>query len=149
MHAVDFLLALAVAAAAPAAADNAEFAELRQLKEQTWPRAYRERDVELLGGILDATFVLISADGRWTTREQELASLPSYTWPHDTFSYSIRHMEIHHGHTAIIAGEGRASGHGRDGSYCLRYQSSNVLVRRDSRWKAVLSHVSGVQTDCE
>lgn len=35
------------------------------------------------------------------------------------------------------------TGHIRNDSTYSIYQSSNVLVKRDSVWKAILSHVSG------
>lgn len=133
---------------APSAPAHADEAELRKLKETTWPQAYRERDVELLDRILDEDFVLVSADGRWSSKADELASLPASTWPHDSFEFEIKRLDLYNDNTAIISGEGRATGTDAGEPYCLRYQSSNVLVRRDSGWRAVLSHVSGVDTRC-
>ncbi|MBY6204137.1 nuclear transport factor 2 family protein [Halomonas denitrificans] len=122
---------------------------LRTLKTETWPRAYRTRDVALLESILAEEFVLIDANGGITDRRTELSTLPDYRWTHDHFDYRIDHLEIIDHHTAIVAGTGEAHGT-RDGTpYCLSYRSSNVLVRRDESWRAVLSHVSGVDTGCE
>jgi hypothetical protein len=121
---------------------------LRELKEVTWPRAYREKDVALLDRILDAEFVLVSADGTWSTKADELASLPAGTWPHDSFEFEIIRLDLYNENTAIISGEGRATGTDAGKPYCLRYQSSNVLIRREIGWRAVLSHVSGVNTQC-
>jgi hypothetical protein len=142
---IPLLTVLSLAASAPAHADEAE---LRQLKETIWPQAYRERDVELLDRILDAEFVLVSADGSWSTKADELASLPSSSWPHDSFEFEIKRLDLYNDNTAIISGEGRATGTDAGKPYCLRYQSSNVLIRRDIGWRAVLSHVSGVDTQC-
>jgi hypothetical protein len=142
---IPFLTVLSLATSAPAHADEAE---LRQLKETIWPQAYREKDVELLDRILDAEFVLVSADGSWSTKADELASLPSSTWTHDSFEFEIKRLDLYNDNTAIIAGEGRATGTDAGKPYCLRYQSSNVLIRRDIGWRAVLSHVSGVDTQC-
>jgi hypothetical protein len=140
-----FLTVLSLAAPVPARTDETE---LRKLKEVSWPQAYRERDVELLDRILDAEFVLVSADGSWSTKADELASLPSSTWPHDSFEFEIKRLDLYNDNTAIISGEGRATGTDAGKPYCLRYQSSNVLIRRDIGWRAVLSHVSGVDTQC-
>ena len=142
---IPFLAVLSMTVSMPAHADEAE---LRQLKETIWPQAYRERDIELLDRILDAEFVLVSADGSWSTKADELASLPSSTWPHDSFEFEIKRLDLYNDNTAIISGEGRATGTDAGKPYCLRYQSSNVLIRRDIGWRAVLSHVSGVETQC-
>jgi ketosteroid isomerase-like protein len=143
-----FFLLLLIAPAAESA-DADDIAQLRQLKEVLWPKAYRENDAELLARILHPQFVMVSADGRWFTREDELASLPGSTWPHEQFNFEIRRLDVYHDHTAIISGQGRASGNGSDGPYCFTYQSSNVLVRDDHGWRAVASHVSGIQRDCD
>jgi ketosteroid isomerase-like protein len=137
-----------LAALSAPADDGGDEAELRHLKEVTWPQAYRERDVALLDRLLDPEFVLVSEDGSWSTKADELAALPGSTWAHDSFRFVIRRLDLYHDNTAIVSGEGRATGTDENGPYCLRYQSSNVLVRRDTGWRAVLSHVSGVETRC-
>ena len=64
--------------------------------------------------------------------------------------HPIRLVRVHRSHlVAIISGEGRATGTDAGKPYCLRYQSSNVLIRREIGWRAVLSHVSGVNTQCD
>jgi ketosteroid isomerase-like protein len=124
-------------------------AELRHIKEVLWPQAYRENDVELLARILHPDFSMISADGSWRSRADELDALPDSTWPHEQFEFQIRRLDVFQGHTAVISGQGRASGQGSDGPYCFTYQSSNVLIRDRQDWRAVASHVSGLQSHCE
>ena len=138
------------------AAINLAFAEprsdeaaLRHLKQQIWPRAYRENDVDLLDRILHERFVLIDAAGQSTSKAEELAMLPDYRWTHDEFAYDVDHLEIFEDQTAVVSGIGQASGASESGDYCLRYRSSNVLIKQDGTWKAVLSHVSGVDTRCK
>lgn len=123
--------------------------QLTRLKQDLWPEAYREHEVELLDSILDDSFILVDAQGNWTNKQQELAFLPDYNWPHSRFEYRIKRLELISDDAAIVAGEGMAQGTEESGPYCLRYQSSNVLVRRSQGWKAVLSHVSGVETRCD
>jgi hypothetical protein len=139
---------LVVFALGASAGGHPDEALLRELKEVTWPRAYREKDVALLDRILDTEFVLVSADGTWSTKADELASLPAGAWPHDSFEFEIIRLDLYNENTAIISGEGRATGTDAGKPYCLRYQSSNVLIRRSIGWRAVLSHVSGVNTQC-
>lgn len=142
-----FLILIAMFANAVSSQDD-DHNTLRHLKETLWPQAYREADVELLDSILHEDFAIITASGEWSTRKTELAELPNYGWPHESFSYQIRRLDIYHDNTAIVAGEGRASGNNDEGPYCLRYQSSNILIKQGGKWKAVLSHVSGVDTVC-
>ena len=47
-------------------------AVLRNLKEVLWPRAYAEQDVRLLDSILAPEFRKIDAEGRWSTKNDEL-----------------------------------------------------------------------------
>jgi hypothetical protein len=58
---------------------------------------------------------------------------------HDSFRYEINRLDIYRNGTAIVAGTGHIY---NDSTYSI-YQSSNVLIKRDSIWKATLSHVSG------
>lgn len=149
--AVSILWALfAVLTTDPAFAQpQSDDAVLRQLKQEIWPRAYRENDVDLLDRILHERFVLIDASGETTPKRKELAMLPEYRWTHDEFAYGVDHLEIFDGRTAVVSGAGRATGTSESGRYCLTYRSSNVLVKQNGAWKAVLSHVSGVDTRCD
>ena len=139
------LLLTLVLIATPVADDEST---LRHMKEVLWPQAYRTTDVDLLDSILHDSFVLIDAAGEWTPKHEELALLPGYTWKHDSFHYDIKRLDIYDTDTAIVAGEGLATGTNAERAYCLRYQSSNVLILENGEWKAVLSHVSGVDTEC-
>ncbi len=122
--------------------------ELKHMKEVLWPKAYREHDAELLGMILHPTFQMVDSRGNWSSRAKELADLPSYAWPHDDFAYDINRLDIYDD-MAVIAGEGRAHGITDGERYCLRYQSTNILIKAEDRWQAVSSHVSGVTTQCD
>ena len=51
----------------------------------------------------------------------------------------INGVEILENNTAIIAGTGHIINDDKESIY----QSSNVLIKRNGIWKAVLSHVSG------
>ena len=128
-------------------ASNPDETALRHLKEDLWPTAYREQDVALLETILHESFQMVQADGSWSDKQRELDSLPGATWPHDDFRFQIQRLDVY-SDSAIVAGEGRASGHGETGPYCFTYQSTNVLIKSEGRWQAVASHVSGIQPEC-
>lgn len=116
---------------------------LRRLKEVEWPKAYREQIPTLLDEILADEFQVINNDGAWSDKVKELervrATRPSY----DKFRFEIKRLEVFDNGTAIIAGTGHGSGKDKEGSYTFEYQSSNILIKRNGKWKAIASHVSG------
>ncbi len=117
-----------------------ELETLRYLKEVEWPQAYREQDTVLLDRILGDDFQMITNDGEWSDKVRQLERIKAAPMDHDSFRYEIKRLEILENGTAIIAGTGHIINDGQE----TIYQSSNVLVKRDGIWKAVLSHVSGV-----
>ena len=126
--------------------DNDE-QQLRHIKQELWPKAYKNQDVALLNSILAPSFELVTSDGKRFSKADELASLPNHRWPHKTFAFEISRLDIYEGKFAIVSGEGRGTGKNEKGPYCFKYQSSNVLHKIDSKWRGTLSHVSGV-TSC-
>ncbi len=124
-----------------AEASQADRSRLRYLKEVEWPKAYREHDTVLLDRILAEEFQLIDANGTWSNKGFEMQWIKKNATQYDSFHYEIKRLEILENGTAIVAGSGHIY---RDTLYTV-YQSSNVLVKRQEEWKAVLSHVSGVK----
>ena len=73
------------------------------------------------------------------TKKDELNWVKKNAIQHDSFRYEIKRLDIYENGTSVIAGTGHIYS---DSVYSI-YQSSNVMVYRDSVWKAVLSHLSG------
>ncbi len=115
---------------------------LRYLKEVEWPKAYAEQDTVLLDRILGDDFQMIDQSGNWYKKAYELAWIKKNATRNDSFRYEIKRLDILDNGTAMICGTGHIY---NDTIYSI-YQSSNVLVKRNGTWKAVLSHVSGVKT---
>lgn len=141
------LVAFGWALAAPllGAISPSDEAELREIKEVLWPRAYREGDVALLDRLLADEFRLIDAEGGWSDKATELAFVARKRWINRSFRFEIKRLEVFENGTAIVAGRGVAIGPESDPDGGYQYQSSNVLIRRDGRWQAIASHVSGVK----
>lgn len=136
----------ALASAAPAAPDRAQDEKaLRQIKEVDWPRAYREQDPALLDRILADEFQSVDADGSWSTKAKELDWVRKNKPGYDSYRFVIRRLDIFENGTAVVAGTGILQGKDEQGPYVIEYQSTNVLFRRDGRWQAISSHVSGIQ----
>ncbi len=111
-------------------------ATLRHFKTVLWPQAYRTGDVALLDHMLHDSFELVDADGNRSAKQDELEWIANNDWDPGEFEYRIERLSIYEGF-AVIAGEGVAS--------TYSYRSSNVLIKEDGDWRAVASHVSGVQ----
>ena len=124
----------------PEPSTEKEKEKLRYLKEVEWPKAYREQDTLLLDRILGNDFQMITNNGEWSNKAKQLERIKEAPMDHDSFRYEIKRLEIIENGSAIIAGTGHIINDGKE----IIYQSSNVLIKRNGIWKAVLSHVSGV-----
>jgi len=112
---------------------------LTYLKEVEWPKAYAEQDTLLLDRILGEDFQMIDQSGNRYAKTDELDWIKNNAADNDSFNYEIKRFQMLENGTVIIAGTGHIE---KDGVKSI-YQSSNVLIKRDGVWKAVLSHVSG------
>ena len=138
-----FATAALFAGAASFADKTTDDAALRELKEVLWPKAYFEQDTQLLDTILAREFQMVDGDGNWSTKADELAWLGKNKPAYDSLAFSIRRLDIFENGTAIAAGTGTIRGSDEKGPYVAEYQSTNVLIKRDGRWQAIASHVSG------
>lgn len=120
-------------------------AALRQLKEELWPKAYAEQDVALLDAILADEFKMVDADGNWFTRQDELDYIRKNKPGYDSLVFVVKRLDVFENDSAIVAGEGTVRGKDAEGRYVMTYQSTNVLIKRNGKWRAVASHVSGVK----
>ena len=114
---------------------------LRYLKEVEWPKAYSEQDTILLDRILHNDFKMIDASGGWYDKKDELDWIKEHAMEHDSFRYEIKRLDIFSNGTAVVAG----TGHIINDSTHSTYESSNVLIKNKGKWRAILSHVSGIK----
>jgi hypothetical protein len=124
---------------------QADETALRQLKEKDWPRSYREQDTALLNKILADEFQMIDNEGNISTKALELDYISKNKPSYDSFYFDIKRLEVFENGTAVVSGTGHINGKNEKGIYNTVYQSSNILIKRDGRWKAIASHVSGVK----
>lgn len=134
----------AVAMTVPVLAADDE-ATLRHLKEVLWPKAYAEQDVALLESILAEEFQMVDADGIWSTRADEIEWVRNNAPSYESLVFEVKRLDVFENGTAIVAGEGTVKGRGENGPTVTKYQSTNVLIKRDGRWRAIASHVSGIR----
>ncbi|MEM6630757.1 MAG: DUF4440 domain-containing protein [Bacteroidota bacterium] len=122
---------------------DSEIPILRNLKEVLWPKAYTDQDTLLLDQLLGEDFLLVSADGKWTHKVDEIEWVQRNSYSNDSFFYEIKRLDVLENGTAILCGTGNVM----NDSIWSYYESCNVLIKRGGTWKAVLSHVSGVREE--
>lgn len=140
-----FLAVWASPLAVVAEAEPDDVRALREIKEELWPRAYREGDVALLDRLLAGEFQMIDAEGTWTSKDDELAWVAKNKSRNRAFRFEIRRLEVFENGTAVVAGRGVVIGPESNPEGGFEYQSSNILIKRDGRWQAIASHVSGIR----
>ena len=72
-------------------------------KAGQWPSAYRNQDVALLDRLLHERFELIDAEGRRSSKRDELDYVASNRWDPGEFEYRIERLDIFEGRFAIVA----------------------------------------------
>jgi Domain of unknown function (DUF4440) len=115
---------------------------LRDLKLRQWPKAYREQDTALLDRILDDRFRMIDGSGTVSTKAEEMAWIRANKPGYDRFAYEIERIEVYERRSAVVSGLGTIEYDEKDGVRRVQYRSTNMLVKRDGRWRAIASHVS-------
>ena len=80
---------------------------------------------------------MINASGERSSKQDEIAYIRDNVWDPGEFEYRIERLDIYQGTLAIISGTGVAE--------TYTYKSSNVLIKENGQWRAIASHVSGVE----
>jgi ketosteroid isomerase-like protein len=115
---------------------------LVQLKRD-WGRAYVRRDAYLLEQILADEYTVTDANGQTKSRAEIMADFKTGDTTYEATSYDDARVRIY-GDVAVVAGRGMVKGRNKTGSFHSQYFSTNVFVRRNGRWQAVATHISGV-----
>ncbi len=124
---------------------SSDEAELRHIKEVLWPKSYREQDQELLNEILADEFQMIDSEGNWSNKKSELEYIGKNKPSYDSFRFEIKRLEVFENGTAVVAGKGHIYSSDTEEKHYTTYHSSNILIKREGKWKAISSHVSGVK----
>jgi hypothetical protein len=134
---------LSCSSTALAADCSSQEAELRSIKLERWPGFYRSQDVAGLDRFLVDGFQIVDSQGKATPKDDELRWLAANPWTPRDFVYEITSVTCPTPAIAIIVGQGRSTRADGSRRVAHSYVSSNVLVRSEAGWQAVLSHISG------
>lgn len=145
---IPILPLIALCAFAEPTPGDADVARLKEIKQVLWPKAYREQNTGLLGQILADEFQMIDAEGKRSTKKEEIEYIRTHRPSYDSFRFVISRLEVFENRTAVVAGTGfiETKAKGQEKASRSEYQSSNIFIERDGRWQAIASHVSGVKT---
>jgi hypothetical protein len=135
-------LAMSAAVAGPTSEDKAA---LRHIKEVDWPTAYREQNPELLNRILANEFQMVDAEGASSSKADELEYVRKNKPSYDSFRFEIKRLDVFENDCAVVGGTGFITQRRGVAELVTEYQSTNVFIKRDGRWQAIASHVSGVK----
>lgn len=125
-----------------------DYETLHNLKTVLWAKAYGEQDTVLLDQILHEKFQLIDDEGSKFSKADEMEYVSKYGQSYDSFEFEVKRLDIFENGTAMVSGEGTMKGIDMAGqAYVTTYQSSNVLIKENGKWKAINSHVSGVKEE--
>ena len=130
-----------------AEANPADAAKLREIKEVSWPKAYREGDVALLDKILATEFQMVDDSGTISNKREELDYVSKNRPSYKSFRYEITRLDVFENRTAVVSGTGRLEfdATNKAKAHSIEYKSSNIFIERDGRWQAIASHVSGIK----
>ena len=101
------ILALLPSILFAAEANPADAAKLREIKEVSWPKAYREGDGALFDKILATEFQMVDDSGTVSNKREELDYISKNRPSYKSFRYEITRLDVFENRTAVVAGTGR------------------------------------------
>jgi hypothetical protein len=110
---------------------------------QRWDQALVSRDHAFVERILADEFTYIGATGEVQTRAELLAQLRDERLRIEE-ARSDEVMVRLYGDTAVVVARGRTRGHFGSEAFDNAYRFTDVWVRRDSRWQAVLTQITAL-----
>ncbi|NNF68055.1 MAG: nuclear transport factor 2 family protein [Gammaproteobacteria bacterium] len=150
---IRFMLAIAISVFAGCSSSDTPrsgaVAELKTLKQVTWPGIYADKDAQALEAFLADDFVML-AGGQLTPKTDEVEWLRNAgDWsPPEDFSYQVIDILMVTPDAAIVYGKGISTRENDAEQPCRHsYFSSNTLRRVNEKWHPVFSHVS--DASCE
>lgn len=138
------ILALLATTIINAQSNGQDETELRHIKEDLWPKAYQTQDGVLLDQILSEDFQMIDASGNVFLKQDEVNYVKQNKPEYKSYKFHIERLDIYASNSAVVSGTGMIQGQDAEGEYITTYRSSDLFVRENTSWKAVSSHVSGL-----
>jgi ketosteroid isomerase-like protein len=141
------LFALAVVASSPAIGQTKNpKAEQELLKlQREWLDAYQKHDAAALERIEADDFTLTEADGKVTTKPEDVASIRNSKPPQPDDSFDVEDLKVRlYGDTAILMGRVILKYRNRGQIVVERYRYTDTYLKRRGRWQVVASQLTRI-----
>ena len=95
--------------------------------------------------MLAEEYTVTDENGQTTNRAEITADFKSSQTVYEAASYDDVKVSLY-GEVALVAGRGTVKGRGKTSSFSRQYFSPNVFGKRNGRWQAVATNISGVKS---
>ena len=112
---------------------------LMNIRQNDWPKAYKEQDTLLIKRILADNFEVIFDSGSWSNKQGEIKWISENKTTTDSLHRDIKRFDFLGNETAVITGTGHVYNNGNHSSY----EFTDVFIKQNGVWRATASHVSG------
>ncbi|MGI5430444.1 nuclear transport factor 2 family protein [Streptomyces sp. CA-179760] len=113
---------------------------------QDWAAAIVANDPGRIAGFMADDWVIVSESGI-DPKEKFLSLVESGALTHSAMDLRTRPRVRVHGDTAVVTGRVTNTAHYQGERYDADEWTTDVFVRRDGRWRCVLSHITPAATD--
>jgi ketosteroid isomerase-like protein len=140
-----FVLVCVAASVAIGQAKNAK-AEQQLLKlQREWLDAYRKHDAAALERIEADDFTLTEADGKVTTRAEDVASIRNARPPQPDDAFDVEDVMVRvYGDTAVLIGRVILKYRNKGQMVVERYRYTDTYLKRSGRWQVVASQLTRI-----
>ena len=108
---------------------------------EAWDRAMVANDPDAIGSFMSDDWAIVDPDGSVGGKERFLELVRSGDLRHDVMETHEPEIRLY-GEVAVVISRGVSGGAYRGEPFHLVERVSCVFVRREDRWRAVLTHLS-------
>ena len=136
------VIALAVPALGQQTRKSAADQELLKLQRE-WLDAYQKHDAEALERIEADDFTLTEADGKVTTKAEDVASIRNAKPPQPDDAFDVEDVKVRlYGDTAVLIGRVIIKYRNKGQLVAEQYRYTDTYLKRRGRWQVVASQLT-------
>jgi len=111
--------------------------------QREWLDAYQKHDAAALERIEADNFTLTEADGKVTTKAEDVASIRNAKPPQPDDSFDVEDVKVRlYGDTAVLIGRVILKYRNKGQMVVERYRYTDTYLRRRGRWQVVASQLT-------
>ena len=109
--------------------------------EKEFAQVIVSNDVEGLGRIVADDWIIIDPNGEIVDRSRFFEIIKSGALTHDTMESGDLRVRVY-GDSAVVTAVTRTKGKFRGQEFSTQERATDVFVKRDGRWRCVLTHLT-------